>query len=178
MARDSGFMANCRSISDEGWAQAREALVFYFSRRHGVHEAEDLAQEALAALLTREDYEFEREEDFLRVCYGFARLISQKGYRQSRKHAGDELSEATPAGSGEHGSPVNTEMRILLGEVVRLARAALPVNEWQLIHQAAVTDRATLANELNLGDANNVRVRLHRYRKKLAHLTGWRKNRV
>ena len=90
-------MANCRSIPPAAWEHAREALIFYFSRRHGLTDAEDLAQDTLATLWSRDDDEFEKNDDFLRVCYGFARLVSQKGYRQAQKHAGDELDPATPA---------------------------------------------------------------------------------
>ena len=38
-------------------------------------EAEDLAQETLVSICAREDYSFAKEEDFLCVCYGFARRI-------------------------------------------------------------------------------------------------------
>ena len=37
---------------------------------------------------------------------------------------------------------------------------------------AADSDRASMAKELKMGDANNVRVNLHRARRKLAKLTG------
>jgi DNA-directed RNA polymerase specialized sigma24 family protein len=171
-------MPNCRSIPPAAWEHARQAMLFYFSRRHGLSDAEDLAQETLATLWSREDYEFEKEEDFLRVCFGFARLVSQKGYRQTQKHAGDELDPATPAAAHDAGGLIETEMRILLDQVCRVGRSELQEKEWQLIEHAAVSDRATIASTFNLGDANNVRVHLHRARKKLARLTGWRKNKV
>jgi len=171
-------MANCRSISQDSWEHARQALVFYFSRRHGLPDAEDLAQEALATVWSRDDYEFEKEEDFLRVCYGFARLISLEGYRRTQKHAGDELDGAAPAPAQDDGSAAKTEMRILLDQVCRVGVARLAEKDWQLILHAADSDRASVADALNLGDANNVRVRLHRARKKLARLTGWGTDRV
>lgn len=171
-------MPNCRSIPPTAWEHARQALIFYFSRRHGLSDAEDLAQETLATLWSRDNYEFEKEEDFLRVCYGFARLILQKGYREAQKHAGEELDPATPAAAHDIGGPIETETRILLAQICQVGASQLQEKEWQLIEQAALSDRATIASELNMGDANNVRVRLHRARKKLARLTGWRKNKV
>jgi DNA-directed RNA polymerase specialized sigma24 family protein len=171
-------MPNCRSIPSAAWEHARQALVFYFSRRHGLSDAEDLAQETLVTLWSREDYEFEKEEDFLRVCHGFARLVSHKGYREAQKHAGDELNPSQPATMRDAGSLIDTEMRILLDQVRRVGGSQLQEKEWQLIQQAAISDRATIASTLKMGDANNVRVHLHRARKKLARLTGWRKDKV
>lgn len=168
-------MPNCRSISPAAWEHAHQALVFYFSRR-GLSDPEDLAQETLATLWSRDDYEFEKEEDFLRICYGFARNILQKGYREEHKHAGDELDPATPAAAHDIGGAVKTETSILLAQVCRVGASQLQEKDWDLIQQAAISDRSAIANKLNLGDANNVRVRLHRARKKLAGLTGWNKN--
>lgn len=165
-------------MSPEAWEHARQALIFYFSRRHGLPDAEDLAQEALAAVWSRDDYEFEREEDFLRVCYGFARLISLEGYRRAQKHAGDELDGSAAARTHDNGGVSQTEMRILLDQVCRVGVSKLAQKDWQLILHAADSDRTTVADALNLGDANNVRVRLHRARKKLARLTGWGTDRV
>ena len=138
--------------------------MFYFSRRHQFDNAEDLAQETLAAVLTRDDFEFEKEEDFLKVCYGFAGRISQAGYRQTQKHAASELDpNAHPSGARTcRLDPA--EAAVLLDEVIRTAELHLKADDWRLIQQAMSTDRGTIANQLNLGDANNVRVRLYRAR--------------
>src|SRR5579864_726204 len=106
-------MANCRSISPEAWAHARESLVFYFSRRHARSDAEDLAQETLLAVWNREDYEFEKEEDFLKVCYGFARRILLEGYRDAHRHAGSEMDPSHPAPQHEWSGQRATESRML-----------------------------------------------------------------
>ncbi|HEY2390229.1 MAG TPA: hypothetical protein VGK22_03575 [Candidatus Angelobacter sp.] len=165
-------MRNCRSVAPEAWAHAREALVFYFSRHHGRSDAEDLAQETLLALWNREDYEFEREEDFLKVCYGFARHILKEGYRESRRHAGEPLDASTPAPQNELSGLRATEARILLDEVCEIGRSLLRGKDWQMIEQAADISPASMAKKFKTGNANNVRVRLHRARRKLAKLAG------
>ena len=168
-------MLNSRSIPPELWEQARQSLVFYFLRRHGSSNAEDLAQETLMAIWNREDYIFEREEDFLRVCYGFAARISQWGHRQAQKHAAEGLDPAlTPSPAGDLRGLTGMEVRIFLDEVCRVGESALADEDWKLIQSAAVGDRAGLPVLFNLGDANNLRVYLHRIRRKLARLTGWR----
>lgn len=165
-------MTNCRSISPEVWAHARESLVFYFSRRHARSDAEDLAQQTLLAIWSREDYEFDKEEDFLKVCYGFARLISKEGYRESQRHAGDCLESSLPAPSHERNSPRSIEARLLLEKVCAIGESQLSDEEWRMIRQSMDCDRADMAQEFKMGGANNMRVRLHRVRRKLAKLTG------
>jgi RNA polymerase sigma factor (sigma-70 family) len=165
-------MPNCRSISPETWAHARECLVFYFSRRHARSDAEDLAQETMLAIWDREDYEFDKEEDFLKVCYGFARHISQQGYREAERNAGSPVEAFLPAPPHASSGQRAMESRMLLDQVCEIGRSQLREKEWQIIQQAAGADRATVAEELKMGDANNVRVHLHRARKKLAKLAG------
>ncbi len=167
-------MINSRSISPELWEQARQNLLFYFSRRHGLANAEDLAQETLLAILTRPDYEFEKEEDFLRVCYGFASRVSQQGYRKIQKHTHPSLDIDVAASMNHIKGLSGVEIGIFLDEVRRLGKLELQDKEWQLIEQAALEDRAGLPGQFNLGDANTVRVYLHRARKKLIAITGWR----
>ncbi len=168
-------MLNSRSIPPELWEQARQALVFYFLRRHGSSNAEDLAQETLMAIWSREDYTFEREEDFLRVCYGFAARISRWGHRQAQKHVGGGLDPAaTPAPGGDLRGLTGTEVKIFLDEVCRTGESGLADKDWKLIQSAAGGDRANMPVLFDLGDANNFRVYLHRIRRKLARLTGWR----
>ena len=162
-------MLNSRSIPTDLWIYARKCLVFYFYRRHRSANAEDLAQETLMAVWSREDYRFEKEEDFLRVCYGFARHILQQGIRSDQKHSADSLSPAL-----EH--PVQNvqglqghEVNVFLDEVRQRAEEELLTDEVALIE-----------NVMNRDDhdppvASKQRVMLHRARKKLATLTGWRK---
>lgn len=159
-------MLNCRSIPPEKWDHARKALVYFFSRR-GSLNPEDMAQETLAAVLAREDYQFEKEEDFLKVCYGFARKVLLEGYRVSRKHAAEELGlsvESPVQGiQGLKGSEVN----VFLKEVCRRADAELQEEEWEAIQAAVDRDRQDQPAK------GKQRVRLHRARKKLAKLIGW-----
>src|SRR5437764_6395485 len=132
-------MPNCRSISRETWVQAHKALIFFFSRR-GASNPEDLAQDTLTALLSREDYEFEKEDDFLRVCYGFAKNILREGYRASRKHAAEEsLVSIESRVRGIQGLEGN-EARIFLDEICRHADAELQEEEWAAIRAAIDRD--------------------------------------
>jgi DNA-directed RNA polymerase specialized sigma24 family protein len=157
------------------WEHAHEALVFYFSRRHGFHNAEDLAQETLAAILTREDFEFEKDEDFLKICYGFASRISLTAYRRARKQAADPLDPESGGSSAKGLRLGASEARVMLDEVIRTAKSHLNPGDWSLIQQAAA-DRLTAVEHLSAGTPNNARVRLHRARRKLARLTGWSKD--
>ena len=141
-------------------------------------DAEDLAQETLARLWSRDDYGFDREEDFLRVCYGFARLILQKGYREARKHAGEALNTSLPVECHSGGGGTQAESRILLWQICSVGASQLRQQEWQLIEEAATASVNGTTSKWNLADANNARVRLHRARKKLASLTGWSGNRT
>ena len=159
-------MPNCRSIPPETWVQASKAL-FYFFRRKCVSNPEDLAQETLMTVWSREDYQFEKEDDFLKVCYGFARKILQEGYRVSRKHAAEELDPSVEARvRGIQGLEGN-EVNVFLEEVCRRADAELQEEEWAAIRDAIDRDRQDHPVE------GKQRVRLYRARKKLAKLTGW-----
>jgi hypothetical protein len=159
-------MPNARSIPPERWIHARKVLVYFFTHK-GVANPEDSAQETLMTLWSREDYHFQSEEDFLKVCYGFAKKILLEGYRVNRKHAAEELdlSVESPV-QGVQGLK-GTEVSIFLGEVCRRANAELQVEEQAAIQAAIDRDREDQPVE------GRQRVRLYRARKKLAKLTGW-----
>src|SRR5947208_4477511 len=91
-------MLNSHSIPPELWIRARQLLIYYFTRRHGIEKAEDLAHNTLMAVWSRQDFEFKKDEDFFRVCYGFARMISLEAYRDQKKYAWTELD---PAAEGQ-----------------------------------------------------------------------------
>ena len=159
-------MLNCRSIPHETWVQAHKALIFFFSRR-GASNPEDLAQETLMTVWSRVDYQFEKEDDFLKVCYGFAKKILLEGYRVSRKHAAEDSVPAVKSPvKGIQGLEGN-EVSVFLEQVCRRAKAELQEEEWAAI-QAAI-DRDSQDQPVE----GKHRVRLHRARKKLSKLTGW-----
>lgn len=160
-------MLSCRSIPDEKWVHAHKALVQFFIHK-GILNPEDMAQETLTTLWSREDYEFEKEEDFLRVCYGFAKNILREGYRISRKHAAEELDPAVESPVQNVQGLGGSEVNVFLEEVCRRAEAELQQQEWATI-QAAI-DRDDHGQPVD----SKQRVRLYRARKKLAKLTGWR----
>jgi hypothetical protein len=174
-------MLNSRSISPASWEHARQSLIFYFSRRHGISNAEDLAQQTLTAIWRRGDFEFEKEEDFLRVCYGFAGRISKAAVRQMRKHSGSELDPAAPEPTRRAYGLNPTEVGILVDEILKIAGTKLREKDRETIRIAAEgVDSAMDGSGANPRTApdigNNFRVRLFRARKKLAELTGWGKS--
>jgi len=165
-------MLNSRSIPNELWAQMRERLIFFFSRRLGFQNAEDLAHNTLLAIWMRNDYGFDKEEDFAKVCYGFARKVLQEGYRESKNPECAELdpqaAEKLLGVQGLHGS----EAAAFLREVIQCGEEMFDAQEWALI-QAVVND-----NEKDAPVSGSVRTKVHRIRKKLAELTGWQKSEV
>jgi hypothetical protein len=164
----------CRSIKPEAWARAREALVFYFSRRHGSNRAQDLAQDTLANVWSRADYEFEKEEDFLRVCLGFARMISHTGYRQAQRDAEHVALVGEAPSPGHHSASARaTEERILLQQICALGETQLRQQDWQLVVQAATEDGPI--EGLSPPERNRLRVALHRARQKLEKVAGWKR---
>lgn len=174
----SGPTVNCRTASPDAWEHARQALVFYFSRRHGLAEAEDLAQDTLTAVLAREDFTFEKVEDFLRVCYGFAHRISLEARRGTSRNINTPLDFDPPASRGGTEGLRDAELRVYLREVLAVGKERLRARDWEILKRATSAEGKQIAEEFGLGDANNTRVYLHRLRKKLAGWTGWRKERL
>lgn len=166
-------MPNCRSISPETWEHARECLVFYFSRRHARANAEDLAQETLLSIWNREDYEFENEDAFLKVCYGFARLKSKEEYRDSKRRDNETADNSLAAPRYGWGSQRATESRMLLAQVWKIGQSKLREQDWKLIQQASDSDYPKIDDSMNAGTAGKARVRLHRARRRLAKLVGF-----
>ena len=166
---------NCRSVSPKTWEHARQALVFYFNRRHGLSGAEDLAHETLATILTREDFRFEKEEDFLRVCYGFAGHILQTAQRDATKCTVNRLDLPIVANSAETHGLKGAEVNVFLNEVLRLGKDQLRAADWQLIQKSIVLDENPHDAEVDPAESNRERVKRHRARRTLAVLTGWRK---
>jgi DNA-directed RNA polymerase specialized sigma24 family protein len=166
-------MLSCRDIRPELWEHARQALVRYFTHRQRPAFAEDLAQQTLMAVLTRDDFQFEREEDFLRVCYGFAGNVLQQDYRQRQRDQG-ELSHSdgrTGRASGGGGlEPV--EARILLNEVLEIGTTQLRESDWELIQQATLMNASEMPDGDDASIANKIRVRLSRARRRLAKAAG------
>jgi DNA-directed RNA polymerase specialized sigma24 family protein len=160
---------NSHSIPEKLWAQAREKLIFYFAHHYSAQNAEDLAHATLLALWKRTDFEFEKEEDFFRVCYGFAKNILLEQFRNDKHpqfmELGPEMEENLPDRKSIHVAETAT----FLGEVMRNGSRFLDSDEWDLLKSVAERDRGDAPIPVNL------RVQAHRIRKKLAKLTGWKK---
>lgn len=153
------------------WVHAERVLVFYFSRRHGATNACDLAHDTIAALLGS-DYEFSEEKDFLRVCYGFAAMISLAEYRKQGRQGvsltGFEIDAPDPRSTAGLNS---IETDILIDQVKKIAETGLRHEDWQLIWKSLnASGREELAEDLGLGNAGNARVRLFRAYAKLRKL--------
>src|SRR5690242_2673224 len=159
-------MLNCRSIPTEKWVHAHKALVYFFSGK-GILNPEDLAQETLMTVWSRENYQFEKEDDFLRICYGFANKILLEGYRISRKHAAEELDFSVQSRVQSIQGLEGNEVSVFVEEVCRRADAELQEEERAAIQAAIDRDRQDQPVD------GKQRVRLYRARKKLAKLTGW-----
>jgi DNA-directed RNA polymerase specialized sigma24 family protein len=159
-------MLSCRSIPPEKWVHAHKALVYFFSRK-SILNPEDLAQETLLTVWSREDYQFEKEDDFLKVCYGFANKILLDSYRISRKHAAEELDFPVESRVQSIQGLEGSEVSVFLEEVRRRADAELQEEERAAIQTAIDHDRQDKPVH------GKQRVRLYRARKKLAKLTGW-----
>ncbi len=165
-------MPNCRDIPPEAWGAAHQALLFYFSRRFLVSNAEDLAQQTLLAVWSRPDFSFTRHEDFQKVCYGFAANVLTA---ERRKHAKGIHAPLNPnmAGPSNISGPQATEDLVFLREVIEKAPTKLTEEEWKLIGLAAEATLADAPYRFAASTANKLRVRLHRVRKKLALKMGW-----
>jgi DNA-directed RNA polymerase specialized sigma24 family protein len=160
------------------WNQARLKLVHFFTRGRALQNAEDLAQDTLAALWSRADYEFRNESDFSLVCYGFAKRVLKAAFRRECRDAYEELTDSAERLQANAFGLNPAEMAVYLDEVLTLANSQLREREWDIIQSGALEDRETLARKFALGTANNARVHLSRARKKLALLAGWDKKQV
>ena len=163
-------MLTCRAIPEPEWERLRKLLVFYFAHR-GFVNAEDLAQETLAEVWRRDDFEFQRLEDFPRICYGFASRIHQAARRDKQKYGAVELDENQPAPNRRVFGMNPAELAVYLNEVIATGSAELGEG-WSAIEQRAA-EGAAGSEGADPKESNKLRVRLHRARKKLGELTGW-----
>jgi hypothetical protein len=162
-------MITCRSIPDATWEQARKALIFFFTRRHGRNHAEDLAHDTLAAFWGRDDFEFEAEADFLRVCRAFAANVLKATQRKDYKQRTVELDLELHHSTGNAFGLNPTEMLVLLRETYE-AKSRLSMRDRQSIQDIA----EGVPTHPDPEQANRDRVRLHRARKRLERLLNWK----
>jgi DNA-directed RNA polymerase specialized sigma24 family protein len=165
-------MVTCRAISKAVWEQAREALVFYFERRVGFMDAEDLAQDTLAAIWRRADFEFEVEEDFPKICYAFAKRILKASLRKDKGHLQTELQATIPAPERNLFGLNSMEMEVYLDEVMTAARSGMLEHEWRAIENRARYEAYGETQPLDDRERNRLRVEFHRAKEKLTELLG------
>jgi hypothetical protein len=167
-------MPTSRSIPESLWEEARRRLIFYFAHR-GFANAEDLAHDTLAELVRREDYAFEKEEQFLIICHAFARRILQNAFRQKGKHAFAGLDEIQPTPQHNAFGLTEPEMNVFLDQVIEIAKAQLTEDEWRLIRERGMSDAGRGESKAGPTEGNRERVQLHRARRKLRRLINWKK---
>ena len=165
-------MPTCLDMPPEKWEEARQKLVYSFSRRYGRDNASDLAHDTLAAILSRTDYQFEREEDFLRVVRAFARNVVMAAQRKNPQYVAALDAELAPEPSVNSFGLNPTEMAVLLDQVARKAEATLSERERTVWEGSEEEDRDSLAKSLGLRDAIHFGVVLHRARRKIATILG------
>lgn len=150
-----------------------QALRFYFSARGEARDAEDLIQRTFAKMLERDDYEFAQIEDFRPVCYGFASKILQSHRREKAK-----LPEPLPDGVADtqerFDSARANENRLFLQQVQQLAKEELTEAEWALVMKGARAILDKVPYDFPPEEATKLRVRLHRLRKMLVEIIGWK----
>lgn len=118
-------------------------------------------------LWSRSDYQFEKEEDFLKVCYGFARKVHSTRLREEQRHLVNELYPEMEATIQPVKGLLGTEVSVFLREVTHRANIDLHAEEIALLNAAVNRDVKDRPPEAK------ARIRLHRARRKLAELTGW-----
>lgn len=149
--------------------------MYFMRRERDMEDVEDLVQQTLAAIWRRDDYQFEGEDQFIRVCFGFAAFIQKAHLRDQHRNIVNRGSQEIAASATTTCGLNATEMEIFADQVKRVAEAKLNAEEWQTIQSALSADlgETTEVDHGILGNANAMRVRLYRVRKKLARLVGW-----
>src|SRR5580658_8070668 len=123
----------CRDISEATWMEAFHALVVFFRHRLAA-EPDELAQQTLVRIFHRQDpYCFEKEEDFPKVCYGFAKIIWLEHQRRQQRDTTTVLDPAMPAPAHHAGGQQATEDHIFLEEIRRIGQTQLKKKEWEII---------------------------------------------
>jgi len=155
----------CRDVSPKDWEHARQALVFSFTRRMGFTKGEDLAHETLLAILSRDDFEFEKEGDFLKVCRGFARNVCLAAQRQANRAPAPLEDIVVAAIRSQIQGLRGAEVDVYLNELLKLGRENLSEEEWRLLNPQTETSEPK-----DSAGQNRERVKRYRARKKLLGL--------
>jgi hypothetical protein len=97
----------------------------------------------------------------------------QTARREVAKSPGSDINAVLEAGCSEMHGLEDAELNVYLNEILRLGKDQLRDADWQLIQRSMVLDDNRGAGRNPAGN-NNTRVKLHRARRKLAQLVGWR----
>lgn len=165
-------MMSCHEVPEYQWEHVCQALRYYFSRRLGFNNSEELAQETLLRVWSRPDLQFETLDDFARNCFGFARNVYWEKSRDRTAENEGELDFEIMAPDSYVGGPRAIEAAVMLREVLEVGRTQLNEKERRLLQNAS--DREMLNASMSPAKGKD-RIGLYRARKKLARLVGWSK---
>jgi DNA-directed RNA polymerase specialized sigma24 family protein len=168
-------MISCRSIPEVEWADAKQKLCFFFSRRHRRPDAEDLAQETLFWVWQR-NLPIEKQEDFLRLCHGFANKILLSAIRNGIRHGHAPLKFDVAAPEPEIQGLTGAEVQVIVAEILRIGSEQLSARDLQLLGEMADADQQDPADRT--AKSGKERLQQHRLRKKLMKIVGWMKGRT
>jgi hypothetical protein len=168
-------MATCRDIPPEKWGQASDALIRFFSQRGFAADAEDLTQRALTAMLASRSLDIDHADNFIRVCYGFGHNILHEARRERLRKSREVSEAAIPPPATPRPGMQDADSARFLEQVVEIGRAQLSESDRKVLEDLIAENEKEAVSG---AEANRFRVQLHRFRKKLAKLTGLVRNEV
>ena len=163
------------TIPEEVWNQATKALTRFFGSKGCGDRVSDLVQDTLTRISGRTEYRFEEEEDFLRLCHGFARMILLEDRRKwNRNRSAVEYDDSALYGGSRPKSLSGVERQLHNRKLLELLKPCLKEEDWRMLEDSLEMDRETQARKLGVSNANAMGVRIFRalekVRKRLRNL--------
>lgn len=151
------------TIPDEVWSHAKKALTRFFGSKGCADRVDDLVQETLTRVAGRTDYQFETEEELLRVCHGFARMILlEERRRWNRSKLVVEYDDSAFYGGRSPQALREVEKQLHNRKLLELLRPCLKEEDWRMLEDSLEMDRETQAKKLGVSNANAMGVRIFR----------------
>ena len=151
------------AIPEELWNHAIKSLTRFFGSKGCGDRVGDLVQDTLTRISGRPDYEFEKEEDFLRLCHGFARMILYEDRRRwNRNRSVVEYDDSALYGGASPKSLRGVERQLHNRKLLDLLKPCLKDEDWKMLEDSLEMDRETQARNLGVSNANAMGVRIFR----------------